>query len=982
MGTRREMKIQSGQLRGDVHQSSPLLTTKPHSDEAKIRAILTTWLDYLRLEDLTNAKVDAVKFETPYVWDKGVSLIGNHLIIDKTLFKSLKQDFDTYQKKGQADDYQIAVAFPQIFQFENKIRKFRPLFTLDISSIFLGNYRTKGWDLTQFEFHPVLPNLIKLYGLEEEEAERLPTREGLSTFLESTFNRPFSTLQNFLQLIDLPDQPLRSKALPYLLRFGYTSYNHHLKKDFQGLLSQLDWGWAVPSHPAYEYLLGRPPSPSQEKVFLGAFPTYSPNQDQASALKHGLDHSLTAVIGPPGHGKTETVLHQIAQQVVKRAVSLASQGIDASNLTVVASTNNRAVNHVEVLLAEKLNPNFFYLSQAGEDRNLITKKVFPKLQAALNWLGKTTFNQAEWEVTREQLLEAVREFQSHQEQDKFQERQRTADEQQLAQEQAEIEQLTADIEARQGERQESPEEEDYAQFPTETMERIAVQLDSAWHQLSRRVKPPRTWSQRIGNWLLTIWRLVTGQTEQAIISRLNQSLAEDVALTKNTPFPLELILNRQHLESWRSYVFGQLAAALKWEKWAQLNQLSSRQLDTLKQQLALAQQQQQQLQSRLASYPTEDFASRFFTDYHPLQVRLFELSWKFLQQEALRRKGGVIASVRTYIGVLNGDWEIKRQFRRDGPKVYRDISLLFPVFLSTLHSLRRLFPYLHSGCIDQAIVDEAGQIPCHQPFPLLVRSRRSIFLGDPWQLEPVIPLSEPDRDVYRGKAFLALGLTDTDYDRYSPTACTAYHRAAGGSGREGDLGNGIILRQHYRSVPAIARFCARLCYRDMEVKTSPKPSRLGANLMACHVEGNQTGHVNWAEIEAVEALIEELLTAGYSLHSPDNSGTIGVISPYRRQVEALAERLLSPGPDLTRESIGTVHTFQGGQKSAIILSTRQCQPTDSLWFINRRPNLLNVAVSRARELFILVGNLDLLLKGEYTKQLVEYIEQFGEIRSL
>ncbi|MGI2909745.1 AAA domain-containing protein [Tolypothrix sp. VBCCA 56010] len=55
--------------------------------------------------------------------------------------------------------------------------------------------------------------------------------------------------------------------------------------------------------------------------------------------------------------------------------------------------------------------------------------------------------------------------------------------------------------------------------------------------------------------------------------------------------------------------------------------------------------------------------------------------------------------------------------------------------------------------------------------------------------------------------------------------------------------------------------------------------------------------------------------------------------------------------------MGTIHTFQGGEKSVIILSTRQCRKEDSLWFINRRPNLLNVAVSRARELFILVGNL-------------------------
>ena len=91
--------------------------------------------------------------------------------------------------------------------------------------------------------------------------------------------------------------------------------------------------------------------------------------------------------------------------------------------------------------------------------------------------------------------------------------------------------------------------------------------------------------------------------------------------------------------------------------------------------------------------------------------------------------------------------------------------------------------------------------------------------------------------------------------------------------------------------------------------------------------------------------------------------------------------LHSSYPNFTRESIGTVHTFQGGQKSVIILSTRQCHLKDSLWFINRRPNLLNVAVSRARELFILVGNLKLLREGEYSKLLVEYIEQFGEIRS-
>lgn len=976
------MRIQDN----DFGENQPLYsansTTNYLSDETKIRAIISTWLDYLRLEDLTNAKVDAKKYGTDYVWDKGVSLIGNNLILDKTLFQTLKQEFKSYQKKGKSEDYQIALAFPQICQLENNLRKFRPLFTIDLCPIVSGNYRSKGWDLTQFEFHPVLPNLIKLYKLEEEEASKLPTREGLKVFLESTFNRSFSTLQDFLQLIDLPAKPLRSKPLPYLLRFGYASYTHHLKRDFRDILEQLGWSWAVPSHPAYEYLFSLPLEPRHQQIFLGAFPTYAPDEDQALALKHSISSPVTAVIGPPGHGKTETVLHKMAHQIVKRAMLLATKGVDESNLMVVASTNNRAVNNIEILLDEKFPTDFFYLSQAGDERDLINQKVIPKLQAALNWLGEVRFNLSEWETTKQQLLETAREFQFHQEQDKFYQRQRTIDEQQLAQYQVEIDKLVAAIEAQTSEQPPSlsEEAENYSQFPTEAMERIAQQLELAWRKLSKKNRTSSHWYQRILNGLLAVWRFCTGQTERGIISRLNQTIAPDVTVTKNTPFPLELILNRNHLASSRTHVLEQLTTASQWQERLLEHRKTSHQLETLQKQLTVTQQQQQEIQARLASYPTQKFDRRFFRDHHPLQVQLFELSWAFLQQEALRKKDEIIPSIKTYLDVLNKDWDTKRQFRREGHKVYRDISLLFPVFLSTLHSLRRLFPYFHHHCIDQAIIDEAGQIPPHLPFPLLVRSRRAIFLGDPWQLEPVVSLSDEEKEVYREKAFLSRNLTDSDFDRYSPTSCTAYHRAAGGSAKEGDLGNGITLKQHYRSVPEIARFCARLCYSDMIIQTSPNPSLLGANLMACHVEGTISDHTNVAEIDRVETLIEELLKAGYCLNSPENHKTIGVISPYRRQADALTERLQSRWEEFPNDSLGTVHRFQGGQKSVIILSTRQCQPTDSLWFINRRPNLLNVAVSRARELFILVGNLDVLLTGDYTKQLVEYIEQFGEVR--
>jgi superfamily I DNA and/or RNA helicase len=167
----------------------------------------------------------------------------------------------------------------------------------------------------------------------------------------------------------------------------------------------------------------------------------------------------------------------------------------------------------------------------------------------------------------------------------------------------------------------------------------------------------------------------------------------------------------------------------------------------------------------------------------------------------------------------------------------------------------------------------------------------------------------------------------------------------------------------------------------MIIKTNPNPSLLGANLIAIHVEGNHANHVNTAEIARVEALIEELLAAGYCLDSPDNQNTIGVISPYRLQALALTEGLQERWTNFPKDSIGTVHTFQGGQKSVIIVSLRQCHAKDSLWFINRSPNLLNVAVGRAMELVVVVGNLKHLAQGGYTKQLVDYIEKHGEILS-
>ncbi|MEM9510829.1 MAG: AAA domain-containing protein, partial [Cyanobacteria bacterium P01_E01_bin.35] len=856
----------------------------------------------------------------------------------------------------------LALAFPQIYKVSKNQRQFRPLFTIDVSSIFLGKFRKLGWDLAEYDFQPVIPNLMELSQIDEDEVENLVTKEGLKVFLEATFKHPFSTLQDFMELVELPFSSLSLKCSPYLLRFDFVPANYNLKKDLQKISSQSIASWAFPNHPAYEYLFGQPKPPRNKVLFFGAFPTDPPNQDQALALKHQRENSLTAVIGPPGNGKTTLLLHEIALSVVERGYQLASDGIDQSNLTFVTSTNNRAVNNVLDRLACHFPADNFYL--AGGRKELIEQQVIPKLQAAIDWLNSETFNQDEWSQKSNLLIAGVKELQQQQKLELEKERQK---EQLLAtkkQLNRELVELNRQIET--SYEQPSKDLPDYDEYPQEAYEKILPHLEKAIRSLNRinysQVKSKNlSWWQRVWYLVRRFWRKITKTSADHIINRLHQEIQAPLATTLATPFRFKLPLNHESLRTAR------LEVALQLEE---VREIKANQSPRVAEQSEHCQQQRKKLtehlreiEQQLSCYPAQDFHTRFPQEYHLEQQQLFELAWQFLLSEAVRHKDEIIVSIRTYIDVINAEWdyEARRKFATSGASILRDVSLIFPVWASTLHSIRNLLPYPDSGCINRLIVDEAGMIPLHQLFPALVRCNKAMIVGDPLQLEPIVPFNRSIIEQYHERAFIERGLTDTDYERYSPTAistATAYHRAAGVFDESNQTGSGIILSEHHRCVPPIINFCDRLCHYNLNIKTSEKESKLGANLIAYNIEGNYEQHTNPKEIEAIEHLVEHLVQSGYLISSSNGNNTIGVISPYRAQADALYSRLSSTCRDFNRESIGTVHTFQGGQKSAIILSTRQCRDQDSFWFLNRRPNLLNVSVSRAEELFILVGNLE------------------------
>ena len=84
------MKFIEDDYREENPLSSSFFSPTSLSDEDKIRAIVSSWLDYLRLEELTNAKVDAEKYGTPYIWDKLIVYVGKESPSPHILFSGSK----------------------------------------------------------------------------------------------------------------------------------------------------------------------------------------------------------------------------------------------------------------------------------------------------------------------------------------------------------------------------------------------------------------------------------------------------------------------------------------------------------------------------------------------------------------------------------------------------------------------------------------------------------------------------------------------------------------------------------------------------------------------------------------------------------------------------------------------------------------------------------------------------------------------------
>lgn len=137
------------------------------------------------------------------------------------------------------------------------------------------------------------------------------------------------------------------------------------------------------------------------------------------------------------------------------------------------------------------------------------------------------------------------------------------------------------------------------------------------------------------------------------------------------------------------------------------------------------------------------------------------------------------------------------------------------------------------------------------------------------------------------------------------------------------------------------------------------------------------GKTNANEAFAVRALLAALTDPA----QPPEKAEIGIITPYRSQIALLSKAVTEAGLDTERITVDTVERYQGGARKIIILSLCLNRRAQLDQLVNRAADgtdrKLNVALTRAREQLIVLGNRSIMQHDEVYRALEKHIAEKG-----
>ena len=295
---------------------------------------------------------------------------------------------------------------------------------------------------------------------------------------------------------------------------------------------------------------------------------------------------------------------------------------------------------------------------------------------------------------------------------------------------------------------------------------------------------------------------------------------------------------------------------------------------------------------------------------------------------------------------------------------WQALFLVVPVVSTTFASVSRLFGPLGAESLGWLLVDEAGQATPQNAVGALWRCRRAVVVGDPQQLEPITTIPFEAEQAIREhygvdeEWLTGRGSVQSIADRTNRFGTTL-------PGPERPVWVGAPLAVHRRCDQPMFGLSNAIAYDGLMIDaTDPAlaeefatryPALPPSKWIDVRAQGSQ-GHWIADEGTELDRILAHLGKIGF-----DFSKAMA-IGPFRD----VARRLEDRARDHRGLRAGTIHTAQGKEADIVILVLGSDPARDGAraWAASR-PNLLNVAVSRARRRLYVIGDRDAWMRHRY-----------------
>jgi len=362
-----------------------------------------------------------------------------------------------------------------------------------------------------------------------------------------------------------------------------------------------------------------------------------------------------------------------------------------------------------------------------------------------------------------------------------------------------------------------------------------------------------------------------------------------------------------------------------------------------------------------------------------------------------------------YVTELNENFINVCEISKSSNLNFHKLLPVFPIINLTCNSFGTIISntgeeFVDKDLFDFVLIDEAGTITPSK-MAILYSAKQVMFFGDILQLKPVFIYDETieksllrrffsdSKDINNISTYFSCA--DNIQNNFIQRAnnamsvannCSLFYLPYNFSKLEGD----IWLKEHFRCRESIISISNELSYHNEVI--SCKPNDNFEHLIYCEhsYPRNAPTNTNLGEAQfIIKYIFTNMEKFKQQLKLEDDISyfkNIGIITPFANQHTLIETELSNSINPLTgikdlrikNVKVGTVHKYQGSERRIIIFSTvyntTDSNPAQFFFNRNKDTSMINVAVTRAKDIFIVFGNKNVLLQGNtYSALMMKHI---------